>query len=310
MDLRSAPTTRHCGSGPLVGAAGPRSRPARSTVRSRSCCCSTGVGFASFLQCPACGEVEGLSPVQHRPHRASLSQPAALPLLRTRGADPDRVQELRSRRTADARGRHPAGGTLSRRAIPGGAAGANGSRHHEHQVVASSDSRDLRSGRCRHPARHPDDRQGTGFSQCDAGRRGGCRHRSSPAGLPSRRADVSAAGPGRGSSGAGARRAAESWCRPGTPSITRWSLPCDTTPRDSCGKNSAAPTRSSLSAGNRPGQPRFERTGRTPGERERRRRRGVVPATDRDSTAFPSRFSVRRRARWPGSRAGGDGMWC
>ena len=68
-----------------------------------------------------------------------------------------------------------------------------------HQKILS----DLCAGETRGADRHADDRQGAGFSQGDAGGGGGGGHYPESAGLPERRAHLSAAYPGGGPGRAG-----------------------------------------------------------------------------------------------------------
>ena len=75
--------------------------------------------------------------------------------------------------------------------------------------------------------------KGLDFPERDAGRRGGRRHRSLPAGLPLRRADVPAAGPGGGARGAGAQGRARAGADAASRRTTRWSGRRGTTPRGS-----------------------------------------------------------------------------
>ncbi len=163
VDLRHAPTVR--------GVAGPPwseeldvAVTATLARREQVLLLLNRRGWAAFLQCRDCGDVLqcpncSISLTVHRHpemlrcHYCDYREPlpSACPLcggvtMQSVGAGTQQLERL-------------VGGALSR-----STAGPDGSRHHVGQVVASPYPGSRRAGRGRHPARHPDDREGDRLS--------------------------------------------------------------------------------------------------------------------------------------------------
>src|SRR5437660_426649 len=228
-----------------------------------------------------------LPALRHHPHGPPDAAGIALSLLWARGADSGGVPGVRQGDPADARARHPAARALREPAVPRGPDRPHGSRHHEHQVGTPSHPRAHGPGKARHPARHPDDREGAGFPQRDRGGRGGRRHWAPPSRLPSRRAHVSARGTSGGAGGPGAQRRAgvrpDAGARPPRNSGSRCSLGCRLRGRRAAVARAAQPC---LPAARRAGAVRRRPRGRAAGPGRGGGRRGVAQAREHGAAGW------------------------
>ena len=180
---------------------------------------------------------------------AQAGAPAALPPLQPRAAHSAQLPDLRQRRPAAARARHPARRGRPAAAVPRGAHPAHRRRLDPPQGQRAGGVRQRAPRRGRHPDRHPDGRQGPRLQEAHAGRHPQSRHRAVLAGLPRQRAAVRAADAG-GRAAPGAPRAARAaasarcWCRPATPRIRcirRWSATITTASPTACWTSAGTP---------------------------------------------------------------------
>ena len=160
-------------------------------------------GYASFVQCDACGDGATLPELQHQRSRI-IARPSGWSATT---ASTRSCREATCRKCGGTTVRQRGLGTqqverLLAERFPYGAHRAHGRRHDEREVGARRDPRSRGARRGRHPARHADDREGARLSERHARRRDRRGRRDQPAGLSRVGAVLPAPEPGRGPRGA------------------------------------------------------------------------------------------------------------